>query len=91
MILNGVDQRHIAARYSAQEMRRRLGFAEDDFVVGFAGRFSPEKQPQRVIEAVSSLPPDTKALLVGWGALRYQLMDLCSQLIPRAVCLCDVP
>ncbi len=82
VILNGVDQRHIACRSSASEVRRKLGFAADDFVVGFAGRFSPEKNAHVLIEAFSTLGPNAKALLVGWGPLRYQLMELCNELIP---------
>lgn len=82
VILNGVDQRHIACRYSAADVRRKLGFTANDFVVGFTGRFSPEKNVDVVIEAVHSLGPNAKALLVGWGPLRYQLMDLCNELIP---------
>ena len=82
VILNGIDQRHIAARSNSQQIRRQLGFRGDDFVVGFVGRFSPEKQADAVIEAVRTLPPDAKALFVGWGPLRYQLMDLCNEQIP---------
>ena len=82
VILNGVDQRHIACRSSASEVRRKLGFSADDFVVGFAGRFSPEKNAHVLIEALRALGPDAKALLVGWGPLRYQLMELCNELIP---------
>ncbi|MFO0999183.1 MAG: glycosyltransferase [Planctomycetaceae bacterium] len=82
VILNGVDQRHIACRESRDEMRRRLGFSQDDFIVGFSGRFSPEKNAHVVIEACERLQPGAKALMVGWGPLRYELMDLCNELIP---------
>ncbi len=82
VILNGVDQRHIACRESREDVRRRLGFTQDDFVVGFSGRFSPEKNAHLMIEACERLQPAAKALLVGWGPLRYQLMDLCNDLIP---------
>ena len=82
VILNGVDQRHIACRTSASEVRRKLGFSADDFVVGFAGRFSPEKNAHVLIEALGALGSAAKALLVGWGPLRYQLMELCNELIP---------
>jgi glycosyltransferase involved in cell wall biosynthesis len=37
---------------------------------------------QLVIEAVKNLPANTKALFLGWGPLRYDLMDLCNELIP---------
>jgi|694.fasta_scaffold52710_4 glycosyltransferase involved in cell wall biosynthesis len=82
VILNGVDQRHIACRESREEMRRRLGFTQEDFVVGFSGRFSPEKNAHLMIEACEKVQPGAKALLVGWGPLRYQLMDLCNERIP---------
>lgn len=82
VILNGVDQRHVASGCDAATMRNRFGFSKDDFVVGFVGRFSPEKNAHLMLEAFGSLGPDSKALLVGWGPLRYQLMDLCNELIP---------
>lgn len=82
VILNGVDQRHIACRSRASEVRRKLGFSADDFVVGFAGRFSKEKNAHVLIEALQALGPDAKALLVGWGPLRIELMERCNELIP---------
>lgn len=82
VILNGVDQHHIACRSSPEEVRRKLGFDADDFVVGFAGRFSPEKNADVIIDAVARMGASAKALLVGWGPLRYQLMDLCNERIP---------
>lgn len=60
VILNGVDQRHIACRESREEMQRRLGFAQEDFVVGFSGRFSPEKNAHLMIEACEEFGPEAK-------------------------------
>lgn len=82
VILNGVDQRHTACQEDNQGVRARLGFSESDFVVGFVGRFSPEKQAHLVIDAVAGLDRTTRALLVGWGPLRYQLIDQCNRQIP---------
>src|SRR5262249_19516626 len=52
------------------------------FVLGFVGRFSAEKRPQVILEAVAGLPPNFKALLVGWGSLRPALMEQANRLIP---------
>jgi glycosyltransferase involved in cell wall biosynthesis len=82
VIPNGVDSSHLARSLSRPEARGRFGFAPDDFVVGYVGRFSPEKRAHRVIEAVAKLPSNVKALFVGWGPLHPQLLDLANRLIP---------
>ena len=82
VILNGVDTRHVATSRPPAAVRKSLGFNAHDFVLGYVGRFSEEKNPQAVIRAVAQLPPHCKALLVGWGWLRYQLLDLANELIP---------
>ncbi|APW58980.1 glycosyltransferase [Paludisphaera borealis] len=82
VIPNGVDSSHLARSLSRSESRARFSFGPDDFVVGYVGRFSPEKRAHRVIEAVAKLPQNFKALLVGWGPLHPQLLDLANRLIP---------
>lgn len=82
VIPNGVDASHLARTMARDEIRRRLGFGPDDFVLGYVGRFSPEKRPHVVIEAVARLPHRFKALLVGWGSLQGELMDLANRSIP---------
>jgi len=82
VIPNGVDSSHLARSLSRPEARERFGFGPDDFVVGYVGRFSPEKRAHRVIEAVAKLPANVKALLVGWGPLHPQLLELANRLIP---------
>ena len=82
VIPNGVDSSHLARSLSRSESRARFGFGRDDFVVGYVGRFSPEKRAHRVIEAVAQLPQNVKVLLVGWGPLQPQLLELANRLIP---------
>ena len=82
VIPNGIDTSHLARSLSRSESRARFGFGPDDFVVGYVGRFSPEKRAHRVIEAVAKLPQNVKALLIGWGPLHSQLLDLANRLIP---------
>ncbi len=38
-----------------------------DIVIGYIGRLSPEKRPLAAIEAVSQLPPQYKAVVIGDG------------------------
>ena len=82
VIPNGVDVAHIAPSRSRAEVRQSLGFGPEDFVLGYVGRFSWEKRPRTIIEAVALLPPRFKALLVGWGDERQQLLELANQRIP---------
>ncbi|WP_373649993.1 glycosyltransferase family 4 protein [Schlesneria sp. DSM 10557] len=82
-IHNGVDTARLATTRSRDEMRASLGFEPEDFVVGFVGRFSPEKRPELLIESLSRLPRHYKALFVGWGTQRQELMDKANRLIPN--------
>jgi glycosyltransferase involved in cell wall biosynthesis len=82
VIPNGIDTAHLARSCSRAEMRRALGFGPDDFVLGTIGRFSPEKRPHVVIDAVAKLPDRFKALLVGWGEMYHELLDRANRLIP---------
>lgn len=91
VILNGIDQAHIACRETPARVRHRLGFRSDDFVVGFVGRMSPEKRADLVIDSVHRLTKvnsgmmahrEAKALLVGWGPLRHELLEQCNEQLP---------
>jgi glycosyltransferase involved in cell wall biosynthesis len=82
VIHNGVDAARLAQSRPRPEMRESLGFTEGDFVLGFVGRFSGEKRPQRIIETVARLPRRFKALMVGWGAMKEDLMELANARIP---------
>jgi glycosyltransferase involved in cell wall biosynthesis len=82
VILNGVDTARLSKTRSRQQVRVSLGFQPDDFVLGYVGRLSPEKRADRVIRATAQLPPNFKALLVGWGPLRQELFELANDLIP---------
>ncbi len=82
VIPNGVDLSHLSRSLPRDEARGRFGFGPDDFVLGCVGRFSPEKQVHRLIEAAAELPPQFKVLLVGWGPLRSRLLEQANRLIP---------
>lgn len=82
VIRNGVDPTRLCPTQSASVTRQALGFVDEDFVVGFVGRFSTEKNPHLLISAVSTLPSNVKLLLVGFGHLRQRLLDDCLRLLP---------
>lgn len=73
VILNGIDARRCASSMPIEQARQQLGFQSSDFVLGFVGRFSPEKNPLAVFEALDHLPSNVKALFVGYGGLEDQL------------------
>ena len=82
VISNGVDSARLGRTRSRQEMRQSLGFEDNDFVLGYVGRFSFEKRPKLLIETVANLPRRFKALFVGWGDMRQELMELANARIP---------
>jgi glycosyltransferase involved in cell wall biosynthesis len=82
VIHNGIDAARVAASRPRRLVRDALGFARDDFVLGFMGRFAPEKRVSVLLEAVARLPPRFKAFLVGWGPYHQALLDQANALIP---------
>ncbi|HVX14995.1 MAG TPA: glycosyltransferase [Pirellulales bacterium] len=85
VIPNGIDSVHIACSRSRAQVRHELGFAAEDFVLGFVGRYSPEKNPSAPIEAIAGLSPRFKALMLGWGPLEEELRGLAETMAPGRV------
>lgn len=54
-------------------IRRELGFSPDDGVVGFAGRFVPEKGLRILMAALDRMTLPWRALFVGGGPLEREL------------------
>lgn len=82
VICNGVDASHLVQTQHREEVRQSLGFSPGDFVIGFVGRFSPEKRPEAVLQAVAKLPKHIKALMVGWGPMRTDLLEFANSHLP---------
>jgi glycosyltransferase involved in cell wall biosynthesis len=66
----------------ARRGSRPARFGPDDFVLGSVMRFSTEKHPEVLIEAITRLPRRYKLLLVGWGSLRHKLLELANAIAP---------
>lgn len=64
-----------------REARRELGLPEDGTVVGWIGRFSPEKAPEGALEAVAgTADPSVRLALIGEGGMEGELRDLAESL-----------
>jgi glycosyltransferase involved in cell wall biosynthesis len=53
-------------------VRARLGLRPDSFAFGFVGRLSPQKAPERLIEAfrrIAAERPDAELAIIGFGEL----------------------
>jgi glycosyltransferase involved in cell wall biosynthesis len=86
VIPNGVDTARLAWTLPREEVRRGLGFAHGDFVLGYLGRLAPEKRVDLVLRAVATLPDRFKVLVVGWGPMLPYLQDLAGLHLPNRAC-----
>ena len=73
-----VDFEPVAGQFAAarEEARRRLGIAHDEEVVGWVGRFVPQKDPETLLGVVQRLlaaRPAARVVLVGDGPLRVEV------------------
>jgi len=72
VIYNGVDLEHWQP-VNATALRRALGFAEHDYVIGLSAVLRPEKNPTQLVEALARLRKlgvPARALFIGDGPER---------------------
>lgn len=72
VIYNGVDLEHWNP-VNAVALRRALGFAESDYVIGLSAVLRPEKNPTQLVEALARLVQQgipARALFIGDGPER---------------------
>ena len=74
VIPNGLRTDRLQPRLSRKAARRRLGIREGEFVAGYVGRYSVEKQPERLLESVARLGPPYRGLFCGSGGTEAQLL-----------------
>lgn len=74
-IYNGIDLTRCAPRFGREVVRANWGYKEDDKIILFMGRFVREKNPQSLLQALTKLPPNWKALFVGKGYYDQGLED----------------
>lgn len=75
---NAIDPERFKYNETARnEIRKKYGIAEDDFVIGHVGRFYPEKNHDFLIDVFSEVhkqDSNAKLLLLGDGPLREHIM-----------------
>ena len=86
----GINQRKLfhvdfaiadAPLQNRDEVRRRLGFNEEDLLIGFVGRLVSQKAPERAIHALSSINSKfAKLVFIGEGPLMPDLRKLSQSL-----------
>jgi glycosyltransferase involved in cell wall biosynthesis len=70
----GVDSSRFHPAKRDVELRRQLGFGDDETVFLYAGRLAAEKNLPMLTEAIERIDrPDVRLLLIGDGPLRKQL------------------
>jgi glycosyltransferase involved in cell wall biosynthesis len=66
------------SRTELKQFRENIGYAETDFVVLFAGKLEPRKNPFYLIEIYKYIArPNIKLLIVGNGPLENELKAVC--------------
>jgi glycosyltransferase involved in cell wall biosynthesis len=76
----GVDETLFKPQ-DATEIRMRLGIQNHEFVIGFVGRFVPEKGLHTLLKAASALEDRSfKLLLLGRGELKNELLKTAQKL-----------
>ena len=66
-VLNGIDITAFSPNIQPKVTREQLGFSENDFILVFSGRISPEKGVKELIESIKRLKDlhDIKLLIIG--------------------------
>lgn len=83
VIHNGIDTARLASSRSRRDVRTKLVFRDDDFVLGIVARYSPEKRIELLIETIARLPSNFKMLAVGCGSRLHQLLHMANGRIPN--------
>jgi glycosyltransferase involved in cell wall biosynthesis len=82
---NGVDVERLGQRRERCEVRREWDLGVDVIAVGYVGRYSAEKNPLAAAEAVRELGPHFRAVYVGDGHLREEVITAVRDRSPHAI------
>lgn len=77
VIENGINLSRFNPNNLFKDIRKEFGFSEDDFVVGFIGRVTLQKDPMNFIKSIAianKKDPKMKGLLVGEGDMKNEAM-----------------
>jgi glycosyltransferase involved in cell wall biosynthesis len=72
IIPNAIDPKHLETSRTRDDVRASWNVQTSDYVVGYLGRLSPEKNPAAMIE-LARIATEVKVVLVGSGGLLHDL------------------
>src|SRR5690606_16029935 len=76
LIRNGVNNARFNPDKRFDDIKEELKIAKGEFLIGFIGRVTKQKNPSVLLQALASLPKElpVRALIVGNGDLRMDMM-----------------
>ena len=83
LVRNGVDTKVFNPDCSNNEFRNSINVPQNTCLVGFVGRLDHEKGPDlflRVAEYVHRIKPHVQFVIIGDGAMRNELKEMCAQM-----------
>lgn len=82
VIENGINLLRFNPNNSFKDIRKEFGFKEDDFIVGFIGRITLQKDPMSFIKSVTiahKKESEIKGLLIGEGDMNDEILSYIKQ------------
>jgi len=73
VIHNGADIDRVTPTVPRSKIREEWGLTDRDKIVGYVGRFSPEKNPTALVKALQCLSAEYKVILIGEGLMEAEL------------------
>lgn len=86
---NAVEVDRVLPRIGRQSQRNLWEIDESEKVILFAGRFSYEKNPEAILDALTFLPSEYTALFVGQGPLAAQIENRAARTCAERVRIVD--
>ncbi len=85
VVHNGVDPSRVATTEDRETTRGRIGLAANEIAVGYVGRYSWEKNPLAAAQAAAKLGASYRAVYVGDGWKRNEIVPKIKKLCPDAI------
>lgn len=80
VVENGADISRCVPVFGRAATRAKWGLRNDQRAIGYIGRFSPEKRPEALAEAVACLPDNYVGIMVGGGWQEAKTRGMCQEI-----------
>lgn len=85
IVPNGVCEAAMQEHRSRDEVRQSWGVKPHEILVGYVGRFSPEKKPVEVADVVAKLGKPYRLVYVGDGHCRTEMLKEAKRICPDLI------